>query len=222
MANPQPEPSMEEILASIRRIISEDEEEEINASAAPKTPPLRTPQPAADSTPTADGDSAADESTDPVSEASTDDQADVNDDAIHKINEAAAALTEAPVEDQKMVEEPADETVNSDPADTEITDNAQSRLATEHVEMIKHSQALASDENGFDDAIVSDVSAAAAKTAFQSLSQNMRVATSEGRTLEDIVVEMLKPLVKEWLDANLPAIVERKVEDEVERIARRR
>jgi len=37
MANPQPEPSMEEILASIRRIISEDEEEELNAAAAPKT-----------------------------------------------------------------------------------------------------------------------------------------------------------------------------------------
>ena len=66
--------------------------------------------------------------------------------------------------------------------------------------------------------------AAAASKAFQSLSQNVRVSTpeGEGRTLEDIVVAMLKPMVKDWLDANLPAIVEEKVEEEVQRLARRR
>ncbi|MCA8888147.1 MAG: DUF2497 domain-containing protein, partial [Parvularculaceae bacterium] len=33
---------------------------------------------------------------------------------------------------------------------------------------------------------------------------------------------MLRPMIKEWLDANLPAIVEEKVEEEVQRVARRR
>lgn len=41
-----------------------------------------------------------------------------------------------------------------------------------------------------------------------------------GNTVEDLVLEALKPMLKEWLDANLPAIVERKVQKEVERISR--
>ena len=39
-------------------------------------------------------------------------------------------------------------------------------------------------------------------------------------TLEGLVRELLKPMIKEWLDANLPSIVEEKVEAEVQRIAR--
>ena len=39
-------------------------------------------------------------------------------------------------------------------------------------------------------------------------------------TLEGLVRELLKPMVKEWLDANLARIVEEKVEAEVQRIAR--
>ena len=88
--------------------------------------------------------------------------------------------------------------------------------------MIKKSVAEAFEEEG--DVILDETAAAAASKAFQSLSQNVRVSTpeGEGRTLEDIVVAMLKPMVKDWLDANLPAIVEEKVEEEVQRLARRR
>ena len=42
------------------------------------------------------------------------------------------------------------------------------------------------------------------------------------RTLEDVVREMLRPLLKQWLDDNLPQIVEASVREEVERIARGR
>jgi uncharacterized protein len=38
--------------------------------------------------------------------------------------------------------------------------------------------------------------------------------------VEAMVAEMLRPLLKDWLDANLPAIVEAQVRKEVERIAR--
>ncbi|MEO1137776.1 MAG: DUF2497 domain-containing protein, partial [Pseudomonadota bacterium] len=46
MENAQPEPSMEEILASIRRIISEDEEEQTSTPAAPeaKEPEAQKPE----------------------------------------------------------------------------------------------------------------------------------------------------------------------------------
>jgi hypothetical protein len=46
-------------------------------------------------------------------------------------------------------------------------------------------------------------------------------AFRSGTTVEDMVAEMLRPMMKEWLDANLPAIVERIVEREVIRLARR-
>ena len=43
---------------------------------------------------------------------------------------------------------------------------------------------------------------------------------AEGRTLEDVVRELLRPLLKQWLDENLPGIVQQTVDKEVERIAR--
>jgi cell pole-organizing protein PopZ len=42
-----------------------------------------------------------------------------------------------------------------------------------------------------------------------------------GRNLEDIVKEMLQPMLKEWLDRNLPPMVERYVEREIVRLTRR-
>ena len=42
------------------------------------------------------------------------------------------------------------------------------------------------------------------------------------RTLEDLVVEMLRPMLREWLDDNLPGMVERLVRAEIERVARGR
>ncbi len=50
----------------------------------------------------------------------------------------------------------------------------------------------------------------------------VRQAEDDGNpnTLDGMMREMLRPMIKEWLDANLPGIVERKVEEEVRRIAR--
>ena len=45
---------------------------------------------------------------------------------------------------------------------------------------------------------------------------------ADGRTLEDVVRELLRPLLKQWLDDNLPQIVQATVDREVERIARGR
>jgi len=42
-----------------------------------------------------------------------------------------------------------------------------------------------------------------------------------GMTVEDMVEELLRPMMKEWLDSNLPIIVEKVVEREVARLSRR-
>ena len=71
------------------------------------------------------------------------------------------------------------------------------------------------------DNLVGDTAASAAASAFGSLSSAL-LMPKDGRTLEDVVRELLRPLLKEWLDQNLPRIVETKVEEEVQRIARGR
>ena len=44
------------------------------------------------------------------------------------------------------------------------------------------------------------------------------VLVENGRTLQDLVREMLRPTLKSWLDDNLPTLVERLVLAEIERM----
>ena len=44
------------------------------------------------------------------------------------------------------------------------------------------------------------------------------VLVENGRTLQDLVREMLRPMLKSWLDDNLPGLVERLVMAEIERM----
>jgi hypothetical protein len=179
MANPQPEPSMEEILASIRRIISEDEDEP-TAKAEPTRP---APAPPAAPAPKAE------------------------------------ATRPAPAAPAMRAPEPPRPAATPQPVVRE-DDRASRRLATEDVEMIKKSTAEAIIDR--EDTIIDDTTAAAASSAFRSLSATVRVNDAPGRSLEDIVVEMLRPMIKDWLDQNLAGIVEEKVEEEIQRVARRR
>ncbi|RYE51721.1 MAG: DUF2497 domain-containing protein, partial [Rhizobiaceae bacterium] len=43
---------------------------------------------------------------------------------------------------------------------------------------------------------------------------------AERRSYDDIAAELLRPMLQEWLDENLPTLVERLVREEIERVAR--
>ena len=58
----------------------------------------------------------------------------------------------------------------------------------------------------------------AVASAFEALSANLAARTAE--LAEGVAREMLRPMLKAWLDENLPAIVERLVRAEIERIVR--
>ena len=73
-----------------------------------------------------------------------------------------------------------------------------------------------------EDSLVDDAPASAAAGMFAALSENLRVSSDQGQTLEGIVRELLRPMLKQWLDENLPSIVEEKVQAEIERVSRRR
>jgi cell pole-organizing protein PopZ len=68
--------------------------------------------------------------------------------------------------------------------------------------------------------LLSNSTTAAVDSAFNTLAQTVLVQNA--RTLEDLVREMLRPLLKSWLDDNLPGMVERIVRAEIERVSRGR
>ncbi len=68
--------------------------------------------------------------------------------------------------------------------------------------------------------LLSATTAAAVDSAFNTLAQTVLVQNA--RTLEDLVREMLRPMLKAWLDDNLPGLVERLVRAEIERVSRGR
>src|SRR5258708_2841211 len=74
--------------------------------------------------------------------------------------------------------------------------------------------------SAFDRGLMSSHTSAAVDSAFNALAQTVLVQNA--RTLEDLVKEMLRPLLKSWLDDNLPGMVERIVKAEIERVARGR
>ena len=69
--------------------------------------------------------------------------------------------------------------------------------------------------------LVSPQTEAHAETAFRQLSDAILARATGDRSLEDMTREMLKGMLKQWLDANLPAIVEDMVREEIQRVARR-
>jgi cell pole-organizing protein PopZ len=156
----QSEPSMEEILASIRRIISEEEQ--------PDTPPA----PVLDLTRTA--------------------PAEGEDDLVFEASEEIAAEP-ASIPEQKTPPMPV--ALTTAPAANEPP-------------------------------IISQPTASAAAGAFAAagalarLAGTLRIADTPGQTIEGVVRELLKPMLREWFDEHLPAIVEARVEAELERIAR--
>ena len=85
-----------------------------------------------------------------------------------------------------------------------------------------------------DASLVAATVAGAASSAFARLDQAVQesvpvpaagdpgpAVSATGKTIEELVKEMLRPMLKDWLDRNLPAIVERYVEREVVRLTRR-
>ena len=79
--------------------------------------------------------------------------------------------------------------------------------------------------------LVSEASADAARQSLEALTAAVTPAVAAatvaapavgGRTMEDVVLEALRPMLKQWLDTNLPALVEAMVAKEISRITGKR
>lgn len=202
-ADAQAEPTMEEILASIRRIISEDD-------AAP---------------------AANDAQIAP---------ADVQDDVL-ELSEPVAAMPQTVSPNFDFDALPTEHAAQFEPAPQEhdLVDIAvEDRWAEPEPAPMYQAPVFApaptpapapvyaaapAGPRGDQYGLVSDPVAEVTSSVFAKLSPNhvFPELFSSGNTVEALVVEMLRPMLKDWLDANLPRIVEDKVETEVARIARR-
>lgn len=67
-------------------------------------------------------------------------------------------------------------------------------------------------------ALLSSDSGAKVAASFAELTQNLEGLTD--KNLEGMASDMLRPMLQEWLDDNLPSLVERLVREEIERVAR--
>jgi cell pole-organizing protein PopZ len=195
MTDTNQEPTMEEILASIRRIISEDDGPTDDGATTPPAAVEAAPQPAPAFE--AEPEPEPEPYVAPAAEA---DEADEVLDLTDRVETIAAAPSAPPVESV---------------GDLDVYSQAEPPPAPAP----RAAQPAWKDDE--QDALVSGPTARTAASSFDHLASSL-IMPSEGRTLEDVVRELLRPLLKSWLDENLPAIVQAKVEAEVERIARSR
>ncbi len=67
-------------------------------------------------------------------------------------------------------------------------------------------------------ALVSEQTGRQVAAAFEELSEAF--ANRSKKTFDEMAEEMLRPMLQDWLDNNLPTLVERLVREEIERVAR--
>jgi len=190
------EPSMEEILSSIKRIIAE---EDVASPSQPRAPRRASPSAAPDAAEKLAADDFAD-----------DDQILELTDALPGDNDAESAQEESAMTAPAKPEPAAPQTA----AKTETKPAKPARAKT----------AAASPESASVPVpgVMSDMSAEAARESLVNLSKLLiRPDDGQSNTLENLVREMLRPMLKEWLDAKLPDLVQGMVKREIDRITGR-
>jgi cell pole-organizing protein PopZ len=196
----QGEPSMEEILASIRRIIS-DEEEEGGAGG--------------------DGDTAASDDADPI---------ELTQELKEDGSVVDLSAAEPNQEEDRGEADPSLETASEKMADDKKAQGQSGKSGEDielvESDEVEEAEAPAPEEEADDEGLLSDSAASAAMASMSEVMAAAKTTTAppsigDGRTLEDLAREMIAPELKTWLDQNLAPLVERVVREEIKKMVRR-
>lgn len=183
---------MEDILASIRRIIDEDEHKAPGASVAAEPVP--------------DEDDDVLDLTETVEDEPDESEAEI-------WTEGEEVMPEADEAEWVDVEPVPDVPVQPSPS---RASPPAAGTAASHEDQMTASN---------DDRLVSEAAYASAAAALGSLARASERdpldGIQRGRPVEELVMDLLKPMLRDWLDQNLPIIVERVVEREVRYLSRR-
>jgi cell pole-organizing protein PopZ len=175
------EPSMEDILASIRRIISDDQEPVHEpAFREPESSPLKTVLDIAER---------------------------------HVASDLCLETREA--EEEVLLSR--DDPFKDEQSIVHFTQDYEALRPAPRAATAK-APAAQPCENSPGEALLSRMAEASVCETFGRL--NAIRAPSQSPTVEDLMKEMLRPMLKAWLDDNLPALVERLVQAEIERVTR--
>ncbi len=191
--SPVPNQSVEEILASIREAIAEDESRRGRSNLKQLSPLAPAPQ---DRTPSASRGFSSANDDDWGAEPDFETQ-NVIDLAIEKaIDGVSAALSES------------------------VRPSAHAATAARPAAREERAQPRPSASPSPTRPLLSARTGAAVAASFEDLARN--VASLSKAEVTEIATEMLRPMLKSWLDDNLPNLVERLVRDEIERVSRGR
>lgn len=215
------EPTMEEILASIRRIISDDDQESGTATAG--------------------GDAELEAAGSEMKTVEEEGSAMAGSPAEAETEKMAAEMAPEEPDVLELTDEVGEEMSGEEPGDlsgqevkaaeSDAAESDADIVFLEKTEEEMDAEFEAKDENiepaeepapaaGKAGHLLSSQADSSVASAFSSL-ENF-VLSTHSRTLEDLVQDMLKPILKDWLDANLPPLVERLVREEIERVSRGR
>jgi cell pole-organizing protein PopZ len=191
------EPSMEDILASIKRIIAEDSEAAVTRPvrarremAAVAAPSVAANEPAVEEE---EGDAP-----DPVAAVEPESAAPAAPESLAETEVADVLELTSPLAEDAPQPKPA----HSAPSPTTPPASPEAAIPI--------------------DRLMSDPAAQASRNAFAALSQmQVRAEIGAENTLEGLVADLLRPMLREWLDRELPSLVERMVQAEITRVSGR-
>lgn len=242
------EPSMEEILASIRRIISDEEEPGNDSNDAPQASNLEdNPVEIEAADDMGDGSEMSQDDLDKLFDMDDggDDTTDIT--ADDEVDDMAAAMAEAESEAEEDDVLELTEELAVDESETAVVDDIGDALVDNDIAFVE--QTGADEEPDLEDIaatmqmpdiemkasavpdfdlpdvekdgpLTSEQTGEAVHAAFDNLS-HMFVG-GNAQTVEELVREMLRPMLKAWLDQNLPGMVQEMVQKEIQRVTRRR
>ena len=202
--------TMEEILSSIRKIISEDEEatgdQEAEAEAEAETEvEIAEAEEAEEAEVEAVLDDAPEEVEEPAEEEAVEEA--VEEEDVLDLTDVVEEEGELEIEDVELSDEEEPAPVEEEPAPEPEADI---ELVVEDEEPFPKGDGLLSPDAAQRTSDIIDQLAVTLTSGYEG----------DGRTLEGLVRAMLKPMLKEWLDINLPDIVQRSVEAEIARLTR--
>jgi cell pole-organizing protein PopZ len=222
---------MEEILASIRRIIAEGERE---TRGAPGAVGATSPAPEAEA---ADKDSPEERPLAAVTaeaeilvltEMLQEDGSVVSLQPDKAANAASAGAGETPSEPDTPTPGRADTADHPAASSSSPTEAAKAAPAFETSTLAQPTQDVErfplSGQGSKKPDLVSEATLEASTAALTQLAQSVgrtRETSGSSRSVEDVVREAVEPMLKQWLDANLSRIVERMVREAIERVVRR-
>lgn len=231
------DPSMEEILASIRRIIADDHGAPLSPRPARPAPaPALAPAPAPATTLAPVAEVAAQPvqapqplaasridpprlrpSQDPFTPPRAREPLSVIEPPVRAVPEGGVLGERvARLEAEPLRTRPVLRHMFEEPAEPRLVEMASVEPAPVVGE--KASRAEQQPASGAVEALLSPLTRASVTSAFDALTVSMSVQNTS--MVEDAVRDMLRPMLKDWLDNNLPTIVERLVRTEIERVAR--